>query len=65
MAGPKKRARQEVSDSEVEKVKGLEDYRLIDMPDAEVFYVPTFVDEAIAAEWYSGLLELDSCTFAR
>ncbi|KAF8071471.1 2OG-Fe(II) oxygenase [Lyophyllum atratum] len=51
MVRPQKRARQEVSDSEVEKVKNLQDYRLTDMPDAEVFYMPTFVDEATAAGW--------------
>ncbi|GLB37902.1 putative 2OG-Fe(II) oxygenase superfamily protein [Lyophyllum shimeji] len=60
MVGATKRARQEVSDSEVEKVKNLEDFRLTDMPDAEVFYVPRFVDEAVAEEWYLALLELDS-----
>ncbi|KAF5379847.1 hypothetical protein D9615_005823 [Tricholomella constricta] len=55
-----KRARQEISDSELEKVKNIQDCQLTDMPDAEVFYVPSFVDETTAAEWYTGLIELDS-----
>ncbi|RDB26076.1 DNA oxidative demethylase ALKBH2 [Hypsizygus marmoreus] len=57
---PSKRARLEVSDSEVQKVLGFEDFQLKDMPDAEVFYVPNFFDEETSAQWYSGLLELDS-----
>ncbi|KAF8234614.1 hypothetical protein L208DRAFT_1061048, partial [Tricholoma matsutake] len=32
-----------------------------DMPDAEVFYVPDFVDKVIVQEWYNELLMLDSC----
>lgn len=61
MDRPRKRARLEVSDSDVEKVHDLHDFQLTDMPDAEVFYVPHFIDEEVALEWYTGLLNLESC----
>ncbi|KAG6856245.1 hypothetical protein H0H87_006104 [Tephrocybe sp. NHM501043] len=61
MSRPTKRARKDVSDSEVEKVQNLQEYQLQDMPDAEVFYMPGFVGHEKATEWYTGLLELDSC----
>ncbi|KAG6810266.1 hypothetical protein H0H92_012643 [Tricholoma furcatifolium] len=58
-----KRPRTEVPESEIDKIKDLDAYQFEDMQDAEVFYVPDFVDESTAAQWYTGLLELDSCTF--
>lgn len=63
MPRPAKRARLEVADSEVQKVEDLKEYQLTDMGDAEVFYVPDFVDKTVAAEWYTELLKLDSCKF--
>lgn len=62
MDRPTKRPRLEVSDSEVQKVHDLHDFQLTDMPDAEVFYVPHFIDKEVASEWYTGLLDLESCT---
>jgi hypothetical protein len=61
MEPPRKRARLDVPDSEVQKVGDLQDFQLADMPDAEVFYVPDFINKETAEEWYTGLLGLDSC----
>jgi hypothetical protein len=36
---------------------------MTDMPDAEVFYVPNFIDKRVAQEWYNELLMLDSCKY--
>lgn len=40
-----------------------EEHKIKDIPDAEVFYVPDFVDKDVAQEWYNELLTLDSCKF--
>lgn len=37
-----------------------EEHKIKDIPDAEVFYVPDFVDKDVAQEWYNELLTLDS-----
>ena len=36
---------------------------MTDMPDAEVFHVPDFIDKLVAQEWYNELLMLDTCKF--
>lgn len=49
------------SNASFQDVKGLEEYRLNDMPHAEVYYVPTFVSTELAEEWYQNLQKLDTC----
>jgi hypothetical protein len=63
---PRKRARIDAyvdDDREVPRIKQYDEYQLKDIPDAEVFYVPDFVEKNVADEWYNDLLKLDSCTF--
>ena len=39
-------------------------YRMNDMADSEVYYVPDFInDSKKAEEWYAALLGLDSCAY--
>lgn len=39
-------------------------YRMNEMADSEVYYVPDFIkDLKKAEEWYAALLDLDSCTY--
>jgi hypothetical protein len=39
-------------------------YRMNEMADSEVYYVPNFIkDSKKAEEWYAALLDLDSCTY--
>jgi hypothetical protein len=64
MTRPTKRARLDAVDvSEVLRIKQYEERQLTDMPDAEVFYVPDFIDKNVAQEWYNELLMLDTCKF--
>ncbi|KAF8646679.1 hypothetical protein AX16_007110 [Volvariella volvacea WC 439] len=42
------------------EVKGFEEYAL-DMKNADVLYIPDFVDKEHANEWYAELLQLESC----
>jgi len=66
MSRPLKRPRTGIcgaSDPEVEQVQNLEEFRVPDMPYAEVFYVAHFIGEDTTNEWYNELLKLDSCTF--
>ena len=61
MSRPLKRQRT-ASDPEVQQVQNLEEFRVPEMPNAEVFYVAHFIGEDTANEWYNELLKLDSCT---
>ena len=63
MTRPAKRPRLDVDELEVLRIKQYEEHRLTDMPDAEVFYVPDFIDKDVAQEWYNELLMLNSCEF--
>jgi hypothetical protein len=39
-------------------------YRMNEMADSEVYYVPDFINDSTKAEeWYAALLGLDSCTY--
>ena len=63
MSRPKKRARLDVDEMEVLQIKQYDEHRITGMPDAEVFYVPDFIDKDLAQEWYNELLMLDTCKF--
>ncbi|BGP20897.1 hypothetical protein JCM10213_003395 [Rhodosporidiobolus nylandii] len=55
---PRKRARKTVEPDETHQVSCLPDAARLPLADAEVFYVPAFVGEETAKEWYEQLLEL-------
>ncbi|KDR72175.1 hypothetical protein GALMADRAFT_765543 [Galerina marginata CBS 339.88] len=59
MPRPTKRARVTNADT-FAQVSNLEDYRMKELPDSEVYYPPSFVSEELSEEWYPALLELDS-----
>ncbi|KAF9547254.1 hypothetical protein CPC08DRAFT_699821 [Agrocybe pediades] len=42
------------------QVSNLEEYRMSDMADCEVYYVPSFISDNLSLKWYADLLELDS-----
>ena len=73
MERPRKRARIENSSTSksstakpvFEQVSTLSSkYRMNDMADSEVYYVPDFIrDSTKAVEWYKALLGLDSCEY--
>ncbi|PPR00128.1 hypothetical protein CVT26_008908 [Gymnopilus dilepis] len=55
MTRPKKRSRLAAGQkSDVQQVSNMEDHRMKDMPDCDVYYVPSFVSRELADEWYSG-----------
>lgn len=53
-----KRARLSIPAEETQQVKSLNDHKL-DLPDADVFYVPQFIDPSIAQKYYDQILALD------
>lgn len=64
MTRPTKRAQLDVDNLEGLRIsEQYEEHKIKDIPDAEVFYVPDFVDKDVAQEWYNELLTLDSCKF--
>jgi len=73
MERPRKRARIEYPSTSkppttkpvFEQVSTLSSkYRMNDMADSEVYYVPDFIkDSKTAEEWYNSLLGLDSCGY--
>lgn len=46
------------------QVTGLEEHKVNDMPDCEVYYMESFISKETSKDWYSALLELDSCKSA-
>jgi len=46
------------------QVLNIEEYRMSDMPDCEVYYMPSFIQENVSREWYKELLDLDSCMYS-
>lgn len=57
---PAKRARLHVAPSESTQVSTLADFRL-PLLDADCFFVPDLVSDAIAQNWYDGLVGIEGC----
>ncbi|KAF9477711.1 hypothetical protein BDN70DRAFT_914008 [Pholiota conissans] len=48
------------SDAPAEQVSGLDEHRILDMQHCDVYYMPAFISEDVADNWFTALLELDS-----
>ncbi|GAA5828487.1 hypothetical protein JCM11251_000816 [Rhodosporidiobolus azoricus] len=55
---PKKRARKSVGDDDTQQVTSLSASTRLPLADADVFYLPDFVDGKTAKTWYDELLDL-------
>ncbi|GAA5869880.1 hypothetical protein JCM16303_001828 [Sporobolomyces ruberrimus] len=55
---PSKRARLNVAADETTQVSGLLEHRL-NFADADVYYVPSFVEDDLAQQWYQELINID------
>jgi hypothetical protein len=42
------------------QVSTLDEYKMKDMPDSDVYYMPDFISTELSESWYKDLLQLDS-----
>lgn len=58
---PIKRKKVVASDFQPVDADVLPENAKLDLADAEIYYVPSFVDADTAQRWYNELVELDTC----